>query len=173
MRSTAHLIGILSVVLLATACGGGGSPEAYFAELEAVTATLDAELDDLEAGFNAGILDIDFEAEDAERALISLFQASLTRTADSFARLVAGLRTIDPPSGIVDPHQEALQAGERVLAEYQEREEQLASLDTLADVDAYAAAVSAAGSRQRFVEACRELQTIADLEDIDAELGCS
>jgi hypothetical protein len=163
----------LTCVLLVAACAGGGSPEEYFSELETVTATLDAELDDLEAAFNAGILDIDFETADAEGALITLFQSSLTGTAESFARLVAGLRGIDPPAGISDRHEEALAAGERVLAEYREREDQLASLDTLADIDAYAAAFSASGFRQRFTEACQELQAAADRDNIDADLGCS
>ena len=65
------------------------------------------------------------------------------------------------------------EAGERVLAEYREREDQLASLDTLADLDDYAAALSAGGSRLRFTEACQELQTIADQDNIDADLGCT
>ncbi|MBT8164236.1 MAG: hypothetical protein HKO63_00875 [Acidimicrobiia bacterium] len=173
MRLSARSIGTLAFVLLVSACASDGSPEEYFAELEMVTATLDVELDELEAGFNAGILEINFETADAEGALITLFQASLDGTADSFARLVAGLGNIDPPSSIAAPHEDALQAGERVLAEYREREDQLASLDTLADLDAYAAAFSATGSRQRFTEACQELQTIANLEGIDAALGCS
>ena len=164
---------VLAIGLVGAACADGGSPEDYFAELETVTGTLDAELDDLEGAFNAGILDINFETADAEGALITLFQTSLTGTADSFARLVEGLGSVDPPPGVVDQHEDALQAGERVLAEYREREDQLASLDTLADIDDYAAAFSANGSRQRFTEACLELQTIADLENIDADLGCS
>jgi len=173
MRRSLLFPGALTVVLLLAACAAGGSTEEYFTDLETVTATLDAELDDLEAAFNAGILDINFETADAEQALIALFQSSLTGTADSFTRLVTGLRGIDPPAGISDQHEDALAAGERVLAEYQEREDQLASLDTLADIDAYAAAFSATGSRQRFTEACQELQATADLDNIDADLGCS
>ncbi|MGI9609690.1 MAG: hypothetical protein ACR2NL_05295 [Acidimicrobiia bacterium] len=173
MRWSIRSLGTLTFVLFLAACASGGSPAEYFAELETVTGTLDAELDDLEAAFNAGILDIDFETSDAEGALITLFQTSLTGTADSFARLVAGLRDIDPPPRVAGPHDDALRAGERVLTEYREREDQLASLDTLADIDAYAAAFSANGSRQRFTEACQELQTIADLDNIDADLGCS
>ena len=170
MRLPTRFIGALTFALLVSACAGGGSPEEYFAELETVTATLDAELDDLEGAFNAGILDVDFETEDAESALIALF---LTETADSFARLVTGMASIEPPPSIAGPHEDALQAGERILAEYREREDELASLDTLVDLDAYAAALSANGSRRRFTEACRELQTIADLDGIDADLGCS
>ena len=173
MRLPARSLGTLTLVLVATACGGGASPDSYFTELEAVTATLDAELDDLEAAFNAGILDINFETADAEGELITLFQTSLTGTADSFARLVAGLSSIDPPSSITGPHEDALAAGQRVLTEYRSRQDELAALETLADVDAYAAAFSATDFRSRFTEACQELQTIADLDGIDADLGCS
>lgn len=173
MRWSLRTLSTLTGVLLLAACADGRSPEEYFTELETVTSALDAELDDLEAAFNAGILDINFETADAEGALITLFQRSLTGSADSFARLVTGLRGIDPPAGIRDQHEDALAAGERVLAEYREREDQLASLDTLADIDAYAAAFSATGSRQRFTEACQELQAAADLDNIDADLGCS
>jgi len=173
MRLPARSLGVLAFVLLLAACAGGGSTEDYFAQLETVTGTLDAELDDLEGTFNAGILDINFETADAEGALIALFQTSLTETAESFTRLVDGLGDIDPPSPVADPHAEALEAGERVLAEYREREDQLASLDTLADLDDYAAALSAGGSRLRFTEACQELQTIADQDNIDADLGCT
>ena len=173
MRLSALSPGVLALAFLITACAGGGSAEEYFAQLETVTGTLDAELDDLEAAFNAGLLDISFETADAEGDLIALFQESLAETAGSFNRLVNGLRSIDPPAGIADPHAEALQAGERVLSEYRAREDQLASLATLADLDNYAAGFSAGGFRQRFTEACRELQTIADQDNIAADLGCS
>jgi hypothetical protein len=173
MSLPARSLGVLTFVLLLAACAGSGSTEDYFAQLGTVTGTLDAELDDLEGTFNAGILEINFETADAEGDLIALFQTSLTETAESFTRLVDGLRDIDPPPGIADPHAEALQAGERVLAEYRGREDQLASLDTLADLDDYATALSAGGSRLRFTEACQELQTIADQDNIDADLGCT
>ncbi len=173
MRHPLRSLSALTIVLLVAGCAGGGSSEEYFADLEKVTGTLDAELDDLEAGVNEGLLDIDFESADAEHELITLFRTSLTGTAASFAQLVAGLRDIVPPAAAALPHAEALQAGERVLAGYQEREDQLESLDTLADVDAYAAALSAEGFRQRFSEACRELQIIADQDNIDVNLGCS
>jgi len=173
MRLPARSLRAFAFVLLLAACAGDGSTDEYFAQLETVTGTLDAELDDLEGTFNAGILDINFESADAERALIALFQTSLTETAESFTRLVDGLRDIDPPPGVADPHADALQAGEQVLADYRARQDQLASLDTLADLDDYATALSAGGSRLRFTEACRELQTVADQDNIDADLGCS
>ena len=84
-----------------------------------------------------------------------------------------GFETSTRPRVLPTPTPTRVQAGERVLAEYRAREDQLASLETLADLDDYAAALSADGSRQRFTEACQELQTIADRENIDADLGCT
>jgi len=162
-----------ALAVVASACSGGPSADEYFTNLEGVSSTLGSELDDLEGEFNAGLLDIDFASPGSERQLIDLFQASITRTTASFALLVTGIEELDPPSDLAAPHQEAIDAGQRVLAEYQERAEQLQTIDTLADIDAYAEAFSASGVRVRFTESCRELQAIADREGIDADLGCS
>jgi hypothetical protein len=83
------------------------------------------------------------------------------------------MQELEPPSELAAPHDEAVRAGERVLAEYRTRESELAGVATLSDVDAYAAEFSESGTRMRFAESCRELQAIADLESISADLRCS
>ena len=44
-----------------------------------------------------------------------MFRASIASTAESFATLLADIQAIDPPPDLEAPHQEAVQAGERVV----------------------------------------------------------
>ena len=161
-----------AILLAATACSGGTSAGAYFSELQDITTVLDTELDDLEGSFNAGLLDINFEAPGADQQLIELFQDSINGVNGSFAELVEGLQTLSPPAALEAPHQEAVDAGLRVLSDYESRADQLSAISTVADIDAYAESLSTSVGRSRFVESCRELQGIADRDEIDVDLNC-
>jgi len=171
-RARRRVILMLVVGLMASACDGGGSTAEYFSELEAATGRLDTELDAVEAEFNAGLLDIDFQVASAEAQLIDLFQSSITRTADSFAVLVAELRVLEPPPEAADSHAATVEAGERVLSAYAERSEQLAAIIDLTGIDEYAQSIASAGVRARFLESCQELQVLADREEVSVDLGC-
>jgi hypothetical protein len=87
--------------------------------------------------------------------------------------LLTDIQAIDPPPDLEAPHEEAVQAGERVVAEFDEQAQTLEAITTLSDIDAYAATLSDSQARSRFTESCRELQAIADSEDITVDLGCS
>ena len=163
---------VFVLVLVPAACAGSQSVEEYFGELESATTALDGELDTIEAEFNGGLLEIDFETTGAETALIDLFQESISSTAGSFQSLVAGLEELDPPDQVAASHADAVAAGRRVLASYEERTAELASIDELADIDAYAQSLADTGARGRFVEACRELQALADQAGVAVDLGC-
>lgn len=160
------------LVLLVVACSGGAGLEEYYADLEGLTAKLDDELDAVEAGFNAGLLEIDFESAGAEDQLIDLFRTSITATVSSFSTLVRGLESLAPPSEIEEIHGEAVAAGQRVLGAYEERADELAAISVLSDIDAYALSLAESGVRARFSEACRELQIYADEAEVRADLGC-
>ena len=162
----------LALTLVTASCSSGPTAEEYFSSLATVSGTLDSELDDLEGGFNAGLLDINFESPEAEKQLIELFQTSITDTADAFSGLVAGIESLEPPSDLAGPHQDAVSAGQRVLAEYSDGAEELAAIESIADIDIYAEAFSASGVRERFAESCRELQGIADSKSIVTDLSC-
>lgn len=161
------------ILLLVAGCAPGASLAEYFAEVEALTSALEDELDEVEATVNQALLEIDFEAADAEDELVELFRSSIADTVDSFTGLVAGLGGLDPPSEVAARHREAVAAGERVLAEYRDSADQLAAISTISDIDAYAAQLSDSEVRGRFRESCRELQAIADREDVAADLMCS
>ncbi len=161
-----------SLITIASACAGGPSTEEYFRNLEEFSRAHNSELDDLEGEFNAGLLDIDFDSPAAEQQLIELFQASISGTAASFAVLIREISKLDPPSEVTAPHTEAVEAARWVLAEYDQRAEQLQAIATIADIDEYTEAFSGSGVRARFSESCRQLQAIADRESIDADLGC-
>ena len=164
-------VSLIASILVVAACAGGATPEDYFAALEDATNELDGRLDQVEARFNEGLLDIDFEAAGAEVDLVQLFRRSITSTAQSFATFLADMQAIDPPRGLEAPHQEAVRAGERVVAEFDA--DALEAISTLSDIDAYAGALSDSPAQSRFTESCRELQAIADSEGIAVDLGCS
>lgn len=163
---------VVTMVVLATACSSGPSDADYFSELETITRGLDAELDTVEASFNAGLLDIDFESTAAEQQLITLFQDSISTTADSFADVVGQLEQLEPPGSLRGPHEDTVSAGKLVLQAYEERIDELEAIETLTGIDDYAISLSDTGARQRFTEACQELQVIADRDDADVDLGC-
>ena len=162
----------LGLALALAACSGSPSAEEYFGGLESATTALDGELDAIEAEFNGGLLEIDFEGSGAETALIDLFQGSISSTAASFRTLVAGLEELEPPDAVAASHADAVAAGRRVLASFEERSAELASIDELADIDAYAQSLADTGARSRFVESCRELQVQAERAGIAVDLGC-
>ena len=166
------LLFALVLALLPAACSGGVSIEEYFDGLESATTSLDVELDAIEAEFNGGLLEINFEATGAEANLIGLFQTSMSSTAASFRSLLAGLERLDPPAEVAASHADAVAAGRRLLASYEERTEELAAIAELADIDAYAQSLADDGARLRFAESCRDLQTQADLAGVMVDLGC-
>ena len=164
---------LTSLVLAVAACSvGGAGLDEYYTELEELTSELDDELDTVEAGFNAGLLEINFESAGAEGELIELFQSSITATASSFSTLVTELERLNPPSDVSEIHEDVVAAGRRVLDAYEERADELAEISGLPDIDAYALSLSDSGVRARFTEACRELQIYADQAGIGADLGC-
>lgn len=162
----------VTLVLLATACSSGPSDADYFTELETITQGLDAELDTVEASFNAGLLDIDFESTAAEQQLVTLFQDSISTTADSFADAVGQLEQLEPPDSLRGSHEDTVAAGQFVLQAYEERIDDLESIENLTGIDDYAISLSDTGARQRFTEACQELQVIADRDDVAVDLSC-
>lgn len=160
------------LILVMTGCSGGDSAEDYFADLGEITAVLDAELDDIEGTFNAGLLDINFDSAGADEQFIDLFQASIGGVNAAFGQLVEGLQDLNPPFGLEAPHGRAVDAGLQVLADYESRADQLGAIATVADIDAYAESLSTSAARTRFVEACQELQATADRDGIQVGLNC-
>lgn len=161
-----------SVTILAAACSSGATAESYFADLERISTNLDAELDELEATFNAGLLELNFEQSDAEEELVDLFQESIGGIAASFGRLVDELSQLTPPSQLEDPHEDAVDAGLQVLDDYRADAAQLEAIVTLSDIGAYAEELSISEARNRFVKSCRVLQEIADRDEIGVRLNC-
>lgn len=168
----AFVLSTIASTLLLVACSSGPTAEQYFADLEGITAQLDEDLDTVEGAFNAGLLDIDFEAPNAEENLIALFQTSIQDTASSFETAVERIEEVEPPSDIAAAHGDAVSAGRRVIDEYETRRAELDAIGELADIDAYAIALADSGVRARFTEACRELQSYADRAGVTARLGC-
>lgn len=172
MHSKGGVALLVSLAVLAAGCGKGSTLDGYFADLQAITTTHDAALGEIDGSFNAGLLDINFAADGADEQFIDLFRTSLSRINGSFTQLVEGLEGLKPPTELALPHQEAVEAAKQVLADYDSRAEQLSAIATVADIDAYAEGLTTSAARIRFVESCRDLQEIADRDQIDVNLNC-
>ncbi|MDH3606757.1 MAG: hypothetical protein OER12_07160 [Acidimicrobiia bacterium] len=163
---------LVAAAIIVAACSAGSTADDYFADLAGATSSLDDALDEVEASFNAGLLDINFEANGADQQFIDLFQASIGAVNEAFAGFAQGLSDLDPPPELAAAHQEALDAGLSVVADYEARSDQLGSIATVADIDVYAEGLATSVARTRFVASCNELQEIADRDRIEVDLSC-
>lgn len=172
MRLKVRIAILVAVAIIVAACSAGSTADDYFAELAGAASSLDDALDEVEATFNAGLLDINFEANGADQQFIDLFQASIGAVSEAFAGFSEDLSGLDPPNELAAAHQEALDAGLSVVADYAARNEQLGAIATVADIDVYAEGLATSVARTRFVASCNELQEIADRDRIEVNLSC-
>lgn len=178
---------LLAIALLvATACGGATTLDAYFAEVESAaqafdTATapltegidLDAEIEALAAGVDPS------DPAQVERFLEDALTLVQTETDAVFAgaetaaiEFVERLEAIDAPSAVRAEHELTLQRGRALLVEIPETRR---ILNDASDLDAFADALSESAMERlsdEFTASCRDLQAIADAEGIAVDLLC-
>lgn len=171
MRTTRTIVATM-VMLVVASCSASTSSDDYVADLQSTLEAADGRLDEVEGAFNAGLLAIDFEAPGANGELIELFQASMEAVTDTFVDLVDDLSRLTPPGELDEHHGDTVEAGRRVVLDYQARASELAEIATIADIDAYAQALAASPARADFVAACEQLRQVADSAGVDVELSC-
>jgi len=143
---------VLALVVVATACGGGLTLGEYAEELESLVATMNADLDQLDAGLE--------ETQDLE-TVRSYAQERVEIRSD----FLAALRALDPPDDVAELHVvaigiiERLTAAESVLAD---RVMSMESTDGLESIWDTPEGVAARTADEEAVALCLAAQTTLD-----------
>jgi hypothetical protein len=172
----ALLLGVLlALAAFSGACGGdskstinvtGNSDiddadlEAYFAEVEVLGQTVDADAVDA------------FDTLSTSQDLDEL-QAAYAELPEVFSAFLDGLKDVDAPDEVADEHAAAISASEDFLAELESAND--AAQDATTNDEFTAAADTPELSRLNDIASgtCDDLQAIADAHNIVADLGCA
>ena len=163
---------LLAFGTAASGCGGDGDGgltlEEYFQRLEAAendrAAQSEALQEESEQEFSEGFAS---EKEEIE-ATRDLFDA----VTPVFGDFVDALADVDPPAEAQDAHEEAVDAGARLLAVFQDVADRLAEVESASEAEEVLDDSELETADDRFDQACFTLQEIADANDIVVDLGC-
>jgi hypothetical protein len=159
------------------ACGGdddddGGSEdqatelEEYFVSVEQIKAAYDTDVRALDQDLEA------IEALPAEEQLDALrgyYRDSETR----FGTAIEELDALDPPSEAEEPHDAFVGAGDEVLELSASLYAELEEVETVeAANELFESTPEIDEASANFENACRDLQSLADENAVDANLGC-
>ncbi len=160
-------VGLMAASALLAACGGGGEElglDEYFQRLEDVKEEADARGAALEEG---GSLE--------SAGHVEAFQEYFDEFEAIYEGVVNGVKDIDPPSEARNAHDEfvvALEEAQKALREFADR---VGEAESFSDLEALIGAVAEPGfeaALEGVEDACRELQEVADENDIEIDLEC-
>lgn len=172
----AALAAVLSAfTLAATACDGDGGGDAltleeYFARFEEIDQNVDAEIEALFADFpedDAGF----FEDEENLPLVQELFAGFPRVLGDALDEL----RGVNPPSEVEEAHDEFLEAGDELLAVFEDVSGQAQDAETMAEIDT----INTEGSveidplQATFDSACLDIVDVATENDISIDVSCT
>jgi hypothetical protein len=152
-------------VAAAPACGGSDTLtlEEYFEELE----ELENEADERSTEIEEEADEIFGSAEDFDE-IRGDFQDFIDDIRGVFEDFLDGVRDLNPPEEVEEDHDEAVEAFEAVLDEFDGLKESVDDADSFEDIDSEAFDEADA----QLTEACEKLQAAADDNDIDVDLNC-
>ncbi len=162
MRTIAAAGFLLVMAFGVSACSSGGgalSLEEYFEKLQ--------EADEKQTEKTDAIGERLADTEDIEeiKDAFGEFPAIL----DDFLDDLEGL---EPPEEAEDAHNEAVEAGRDFLEEFDELMEDIEDAESIDDLLGATESSAFTGADERLTEACNELQSVADENDIDVNLDC-
>jgi hypothetical protein len=163
------------------ACGGNGdgtggatsTPDqpsgalvGYFDELARHAGDFEDRGTELEEEYQAGLANSPGEELELTRAFLD----------DGLALLrdfVARLRSLAPPPEAGEAHQEAVEAGEAAIEQFDQLVSRVAGADSVGEIEALIDDLFAEGGEfDRFSRTCEQLQQIADENGVDIDLRC-
>ncbi len=166
------VVALMAGSALLAACGGGDggggdgdelSLDEYFQQLEDVKETYDARGEA-----------IDQEAETLGDD-VGAFKDYFGDLQDVFGDALNDVRDLDPPGEVQDAHDDFVAALTAAQAEMDDIGDQIADVESLSELMATFAEMDtpeSEASGENIEEACRDLQEIADENDIDIDLDC-
>lgn len=176
MRMRTSVIGVMLAIVVGVAgagCfgggGGGGLTLAeYFAEYERIDNAAESRTEQLQNEY-ADVL-----------SATTLDEATRTGLKEYFEKQVAarraylnGIGDLKPPDKATAAHEESVTAYEAVLAAFEPVVVDLETASTISDLDRIFSGQALTDAIARADESCRTLQTLADDNDINANLECA
>lgn len=161
----------LAVLGGAAACGGGGglSLEEYFTQIEELSDELETRGTDAEQTFNEEL--VGAQSNDEAIDAIEAFIGEAIEISSNFRE---GMDDLDPPSETAELHNQAVDAFDDTIAEFEEARSDLQAaesedelLEVANDLETRFDDVTSAST-----EACNGLQEIAGENEIDVDLQC-
>jgi hypothetical protein len=143
----------------ATTSGDNPDLEAYFAEVEVLGQTVDA---DASEAFT--ILSTSQDLDELKAAYAQL--------PDAFSTFLDGMKDVDPPEEVADEHEAAISAGEDFLDELEASNDAAQEATTVDEFIAAADTPVLSQLNDTLSGTCDDLQAIADSHNIVADLGC-
>ena len=164
---------VLAVVagsLLLAACGGGGDGEElsldeYFQQLDSIEQGIKTDIGGLDEA-SVGVIGEDVEAT---RVYVDDYQGIVGEGVDN-------MKELEPPSEVGDAHDEFVAALSGMLPLWQDLGDQLKDIETTSEMQTLLMGTQDEEpwqtATQRFADACRALQGIADEKGFDIDLEC-
>jgi hypothetical protein len=167
-RFLAVVLAVVAGSLLLAACGNGEEEvdvDEYFQRL-----------DEIEGGIKTGIGALRKESEGPIGEDVEATRAYVDGYQDVIGQALNDMKELQPPAEAGDAHDEFVGALSNMLPLWEDLGERLADVESPSEVQEVLVASGAEPpwqtTAQRFTNACRELQGIADEKGIDVDLDC-
>jgi hypothetical protein len=169
-RSLMAVLAVVAGSLLLAACGGGGggdelSLEEYFQQLDGIESNIETGVAALDEQ-STGVIGEDVEAT---QVYVDGYQVVIGQG-------VEDMKALDPPSEAGDAHDEFVAALSGMLPLWQDLSDQLKETETSEEMLTVLMGTQSEESwttaTQRFIDACLDLQGIADENGFDIDLSC-
>lgn len=152
-----------------SATGAPADLQTYFTRIQGIFKSTDSALNDISSQLDSALASATGDTEQ-----VSAFRDSFSRSHQTVSDAVSRLESIDPPPAARDAHNAFLQAARHSADLSQQILDQLGTLNTTDEVNAYfnqvdADLTSATNDRDK---ACADLQTLASANNISVDLNC-
>ena len=156
---------LLALLAVAGACGGGGGPLTLEAYLQGV-----AELDEARQQQVVALEEPLRDLSEAE-AVLQLRQI-IPQEVALFGDFADGLEDLDAPAAAEELHAEALDALQTFTETFGDLDDELAGIESFADLDALFSQEDAVDADERLTQVCLDMEQLAADNEITIDLSC-
>jgi Xaa-Pro aminopeptidase len=158
----------LAVALLLAGCSQGMSLPDYFSELGGIRDKLDAAGEKVQQEADASM-----QTATDEAAQLEVFRDLLTKSVAAAKTTVSQLKDLDPPEEVKEAHEAFVTAYESMIAAMEAGVESAKAARTVDEALKALFSDDAVKAGNDLDSACRDLQKVADDNEVDVDLKCT